>query len=325
MLNLGFMCKTQGRFAEAESYLTRSIASYELIISTHRDLANAHFQLGDVYGQEGREAEAVDQMQIAVAIWEKVEGPNGVDVQHGLLRLAIVQSELGNTGAAKSLGDRVSSITRADSSGKLDADTLNNEALVAEEQHDFLKAEVLFQNSCKADEQAGESRLLNLAQTLSNLGDLYRDNKQFDIRKAEAPLERGLAIREKVLGPTHIEVGRSLSGLSLLYFYERKSLAAAQSARRALPILEKNMGPDGLEVSTVLNRLGIAERDLGQFQQAESDLKRALAIREKGPIPNQSWIAISLENLASVYVASGDTAKAEPLFARANEIRSRTN
>lgn len=135
-------------------------------------------------------------------------------------------------------------------------------------------------------------------------------------------MRRALAIREKALGTEHADVAKTLSDLSLLYFYEQNAPAAKQFAQRALPMQEKIFGTESLEVSTTLNRLGIAERDLREFAQAETDLKHALAIREEGNVPKRTWIAISLENLASVYIAAGEEEKALPLIARARAIRS---
>jgi len=110
--------------------------------------------------------------------------------------------------------------------------------------------------------------------------------------------------------------------LSLLYIYEERPAEAVQDGRRALAIQEQTLGKENLDVSTTLNRIGISERDLGQYSQAQTDLKRALAIREKSLDRKHIWIAISLENLASVYIAQRDYARAAPLRARTRAIRA---
>src|SRR5262249_6676696 len=103
LLNLGFLCKNQRRFADAESYLNRSLAAYALVVGAHTDVANAHYQLGDVYSMEARNTEAADEYKKAIDMWEKLEGPNGFDVQHALPRLAMIQSEQGKTSEANDL------------------------------------------------------------------------------------------------------------------------------------------------------------------------------------------------------------------------------
>jgi hypothetical protein len=49
-----------------------------------------------------------------------------------------------------------------------------------------------------------------------------------------------------------------------------------------------------------------------------------LAIREKQLPPDHIWIATSLDNLASVYIAQRDFAKAMPLMQRAQGIRQKS-
>jgi tetratricopeptide (TPR) repeat protein len=144
------------------------------------------------------------------------------------------------------------------------------------------------------------------------------------MRKAEPLLKRALAIREKALGPKHPETAKTLSDLSLLYFFEKNPATAEGYAKRALPLEEKAFGTESLPVATTLNRMGISERDLGKFKEAEANLERALSIREEKSAP-ESWILISLENLASVYTAQGQEAKAMPLMARARAIRSHSS
>lgn len=326
LLNLGALCITQGRYQEAESFLTRSVAAYQrfLGVAVHQDFANAYLQLAEVYRLEGRNLEATEQYRNALNMYEKIEGPNGLHVQRTLTRFAIVQSSQGNDAEASKLADRSQAIAQSLTvvGGKLDGTTLNDLGLDAEKRHELTRAEDLLTQACTAYEQGGSPESRHLATALTNLGNLYRDHQEFDIGKAEGPLKRALTLREQALGSDHPDVGESLSDLSLLYFYEKKAPAAKQFAQRALPIEEKVFGPESLEVSTTLNRLGIAERDMGNLAQAETDLKRALAIREKTAVPSRTWIAISLENLASVYWVAGEREKAAPLIARAQAIRT---
>jgi len=68
MLNLGYLRGEQGRYAEAETMLTRAIARFEVLSkpSLRRDLANAHFQLADTYRRESRYADAAKQYQTSL-------------------------------------------------------------------------------------------------------------------------------------------------------------------------------------------------------------------------------------------------------------------
>lgn len=148
------------------------------------------------------------------------------------------------------------------------------------------------------------------------------DGPPHDYLQISASFSSPTVFRETLYGANNPITAETLSDLSLLYFYEEKPAEAVRYGRRALAIREQTLGKENLDVSTTLNRIGISERDLGQYSQAKTDLKRAPAIREKSLDRNHIWIAISLENLASVYIAQRDYARAAPLRARARAIRA---
>jgi tetratricopeptide (TPR) repeat protein len=324
LLNLGFLADKEGRYQEAASYLTRAVAGYEGLFgkTPEPDLANAHFHLADVYRHLSNYTNAAEHYQAALEIYERIEGPQGRDVMNSLSGLAVVQHGEGAANRAQRLIERY--LPSSKDLVHADGATLNNIANIALDRKHFAEAESLYQKACQAYEESGGPNDIGLATALANLGKLYRDVPAFDIRRAEAPLKRALAIREQVLGAEHPETAKSLSDLSLLYFYEKNPTAAEEFARRALPLEEKAFGVESLEVSTTLNRLGISERDLGKFKEAEANLKRALAIREQKHAP-ESWIVISLENLACAYTLQGQDAQAAPLMARAQALRSRSS
>jgi tetratricopeptide (TPR) repeat protein len=324
LLNLGFLADKEGRYQEAASYLTRAVAGYEALFgkTPEPDLANAHFHLADVYRHLSNYTNAAEHYQAALEIYEQIEGPQGRDVMNSLSGLAVVQHGEGAADRAQHLIERY--LPPSNDLAHADGATLNNIANIALDRKHFGEAESLYQRACQAYEESGGPDDVGLATALANLGKLYRDVPAFDIRRAEPPLKRALAIREKVLGAEHPETAKTLSDLSLLFFYEKNPAAAEEFARRALPLEEKAFGAESLEVSTTLNRLGISERDSGKFKDAEVNLKRALAIREERHAP-ESWIVISLENLACAYTLQGQDAQAAPLMARAQAIRSHSS
>ena len=327
LLNLGFLNDKRGDYAEAESFLKSAIVIYKGILGNapHPTLANAHFSLAEVYRHERREPDAAEQYQEAATMYEKVEGADSLDVAHALSGLSLAEEAQGNTAKARQLLKRAQSIEQHLSvPGSLpDGTDLNNLGLIADREGKYSEAESYYKQSIEANEKALGPTHPVLAVSLSNLGLLYRDQEQFDIKLAEPLLTRALSIREKRLGPEHPDTAKTISDLSLLYFYEKQFKTAEQYAERALPIQERAFGREGLEVAITLNRLGLAQRDLGKFPEAEAHLKRALAIREKDPAPDHhKWIALGLENLASVYSAQGQNEKAAPLIQRAREIHA---
>jgi tetratricopeptide (TPR) repeat protein len=254
-------------------------------------------------------AEAGAHYETSLQLYEQVEGSDGDHVRQVLESLAEVRDFQGDYTAARQLGTRLRRNATSQNVRLMDAsadgDTLNKLANEALEAENYSAAESYYQRTLVLYEQSVGPVQADVAQVLENLGQLYRDQEQFSIKRAEPLFLRALSIRESLYGANNPITAETLSDLSLLYFYEERPAEAVQYGRRALAIQEQTLGKENLDVSTTLNRIGISERDLGQYSQAQTDLKRALAIREKSLDRKHIWIAISLENLASVYIARG--------------------
>ena len=157
-----------------------------------------------------------------------------------------------------------------------------------------------------------------LADYLNEEGTAWLEAGQYT--KAQIPLERALDIREKTLGPTHLDVAESLGTLAVLYHRQGHYEQAMPFYQRALAIDEKTLGPEHPEVATDLNNLAELYRVQGQYAQAERLFQRALAIDEKALGPEHPSLATSLNNLAGLYADQGRYAQAEPLYQRTLDI-----
>ena len=89
--------------------------------------------------------------------------------------------------------------------------------------------------------QQNEAAALN-----EKVSELYRAGKFVEA----VPLaQRALAIREKALGPDHLDVATSLINLAELYRNQRRYADAEPLYKRALAIREKALGPDHPDVA----------------------------------------------------------------------------
>jgi tetratricopeptide (TPR) repeat protein len=141
---------------------------------------------------------------------------------------------------------------------------------------------------------------------------------------AKPLLERSLAIREKTLGPEHLDLANSLNNLAELYYNQGQYAKAEPLFERALAIREKALGPEHPDVAQSLNDFALVGYNQGQYAKAEPLLQRALVIREKALGPEHPDLAESFNNLALLYDNQGQYTKAEPLFERALAIREKT-
>src|SRR6266540_3034048 len=136
--------------------------------------------------------------------------------------------------------------------------------------------------------------------------------------------ERALEIREKRLGPDHLEVARSLNNLAHIYYLRGDYAKAEPLYQRALAIREKALGPDHPGLASSLSNLALLYSDRGDYTRADLLYRRSLAIREKALGPDHLDVAKSLNNLANIYHGIGDYAKAEPLYRRVLTISEKT-
>ena len=229
----------------------------------------------------GRYSEAIPLMQRSLAAREKALGPNHPEV----------------------------------------ADSLNNLALLYDDQGRYGDAEPLYKRSLAIREKALGPDHPDVAESLNNLAGLYKAQGRY--ADAEPLYKRSLAIRERTLGSDHPDVAESLNNLAVLYDAQRHYADAEHLYKRSLAIWEKALGPDHPNVAGSLHNLARLYKAQGRYADAEPLYERSLAIREKALGPDHPDVAASLNNLAALYDTKGRYADAELLCKRALAIREK--
>jgi len=157
--------------------------------------------------------------------------------------------------------------------------------------------------------------------TLSSLAQLFSDMGNYE---EAAPLfERSLALREKALGATHVDVATSLNNLAVLLRKQGRYDEALPLYERSLAILTKTLGPDHPNVASALNNLAGLLKNQGRVMEAVPHYKRSLAIFERslgGFHPN---VAVLLVNMAQLYLSQGIYKDAKLLYERALVIKAK--
>lgn len=149
---------------------------------------------------------------------------------------------------------------------------------------------------------------------------LHRDGKYLEARPL---LIRALEIRERVLGPEHLEVAETLGHLGNNYTLTGDYASAEPIRQRALKIKEKLYGPDHPEVAGMLQYLGNFYNEKGDYLKAEEMFHKALGIFEKTRRTESITVASVLANLGDIYYGRGDYENAENYYQRALAIREK--
>ncbi len=137
------------------------------------------------------------------------------------------------------------------------------------------------------------------------------------LREAQPLAEQALAIREKALGPEHLEVAKSLHNLANIHLFQGEYAAAEPLYRRAAAIRTKFLGAEHLEVTKSLNNLAALYIRQSRYVEAEPLFTRVLAVQEKILGPEHALVGMTLDNLAVVYSSQGHYTTAERLHRRA--------
>ncbi|MBX7223294.1 MAG: CHAT domain-containing protein [Blastocatellia bacterium] len=147
--------------------------------------------------------------------------------------------------------------------------------------------------------------------------------KQKKFEQAEPKAQQAVEKAERILGPDHQALAKSLATLGHVFYSQNQRPKAAPFYLRALAIYEKTLGPNHPTLPNVLDYLGQIYSFQGDYTKAEPFEQRSLTIREQKLGPEHPDTADSLNNLGALYTSKGDFARAEPLFLRALAIREK--
>ncbi len=172
--------------------------------------------------------------------------------------------------------------------------------------------------SVSANEASTDARLQEAQAAFDEATKLQKEGKHAE---AIPNGEHALALRQAVLGDTHLEVAACLNLLGVLYSLQAAHDRAEPLLQRALAIREAALGQHHPEVATSLQSLATLLRYQGLYGQAEPLLQRALAIREAALGQHHPEVAASVHALAILYMHQGLYQQAEPLLQRALVMR----
>jgi len=297
----------EGKYREASTALQRCLQLRPDDPVILNDLAVSLALAGDY-------AAAEPLSRRALAIDEKVLGPDHPEVATALGNLASLLQDKGDYAGAEPLFRRALAIDekKLGPDHPLVATGANNLGLLLKDEGNYEGAESLFRRALAIDEKALGPDHPGLAIDLSNLASILA--RKGDYAGAEGLFRRALEIDEKALGPDHPHLGVDLNNLALLLKHDGDYAEAERLLRRALKIKEKALGPDHPSVATGLNNLALLLEHEGNYAEAEPLLRRSLAIDEKALGPDNPGLAIDLDDLAGLLWHKGDYEGAELLL-----------
>jgi tetratricopeptide (TPR) repeat protein len=235
-----------------------------------------------------------------------------------------------------------------------DADSLNTQGSDLYAAGAYTKAEEVLREALRRSQQDAAPNGETVAGILFNLAAVAR--VQSRLEEAEALYKRSISLRESVSGPDSPQLGRSFSGLALVYMSGGRLKEAIAIARRAVEVstngdvhqmavasntlatllladndaaqaaaleehitaeLNRNGASATTEYVNGLTNLGTAHMRQGKYGQAELDFRQAEVAAIKMVGTNHPMTATIWNNLAKVRLSQGDSREAGKLFEKA--------
>jgi tetratricopeptide (TPR) repeat protein len=260
-------------------------------------------------------AQARSLEERALAIREKVLGPEHPDTAVSLTALGFLIERQGHLAEARPFYERALAINEKALDPAGTAVNIHNLARLLWYQGDYSGARSLQERAVASFEKALGPEHFNTFLSLCNLAGILQ--AQGDLAGARALHERTLTIGEKVLGPNHPHTAASLRGLAGCLQAQGDFAGARLLYERALAIYEKVLGPEHPDTADSLDSLATLLQEQGDFAGARKLHERALAIRQRVLGADHPFTAFGLNRLVSCVRAQGDIAGARVLNERA--------
>jgi len=267
-----------------QRYLPQTQVCADLIIQyqlAFPEAARLLDRTGHYLYKRGRYTEADPLLHHALAISEKVLGPEHPDTTTSLNDLASLYQAQGKYKQAEPLFQRALAIREQilGPQHPQTATSLNGLAMLYQAQGRYKQAALLCQRALAIREKMLGPQHPDTATSLNTLADLYARLGRHEEAKQLCLRSRG--ILERTFGAAHPEMARSYSILANIYIYEGRYQEAEQLCHQALAIREQFLGLEHPEVARSLESFATLLRMMGRKGEALKLKARARAIRFK--------------------------------------------
>lgn len=280
--HLGFLYRSQGKYAQAESLYQRALSIGEQSLGpNHLQVALPLNSLAVLYRDRGQYAEAKRLYQRALQINEQRLDPEHPEGALPLSNLADLYWLQGNYAEAEPLAQRALRIWEQafGHTHPFVAYALINLAVLYRDQGQHEQAEALFQRAWYIREQGLGEMHPEVAEPLNGLAELYRMQGRYT--EAERLFRHALHIVEGSLGHDHPLGAEPLTGLANLCRDQEREREAEVLYQQALALREQHLGQQHPETAQTLHDLALLRKSQGNLNEAISLAARTLTTRSQ--------------------------------------------
>jgi tetratricopeptide (TPR) repeat protein len=301
------------RYDMVESY-NAAVVQYERSAPPAGDLAIYLHEVADFYFLNANYVGAEPLFRRALAINEKVLGPEHLNTTLNLNRLANVLFRKGDNAGAEPIYHRALRVCEKTlgSDHLLTTTIKNNIATLMRSRGDLPGAEALYREALGIRQGLKGLVEPKTASILSSLAAVLWERGQYG--EAERLHRDALDVSIRTRGEEHPETAKIISNLALVQWSKGDIAGAEVLDRKVLAILKKNLGTEHPFVVESLNNLALVLTRKCEYSEAESLFRQALAISTKVLGTEDHMTLNIIHNLGEVLWYKEDYGGAEQFF-----------
>jgi tetratricopeptide (TPR) repeat protein len=279
--------------------------------------------LGQTYQDLGLYAESRKQLELALALHQRIKGTEDPKTLDTARRLGVTAYYQGKYAEAETLERETLEVDRR-ILGPEHLDTLKsmkNLGNIYSAEGKNVEAEALLVQTVQLDRRVLGPEDINTLKSATSLARVYKNLGKY--AEAEALHSQTLEIERRVLGPEHPLTLQCMHDLGSVYGYEGKYAQAEVLYSQILEIDRRALGPEHPDTLLAGGNLGNTFRLQGKNAQAEALYSQIVEIERRVSGAEHPDTLKSMNGLADTYNAEGKYADAEVLDSHTLEISRR--
>jgi tetratricopeptide (TPR) repeat protein len=154
-----------------------------------------------------------------------------------------------------------------------------------------------------------------LALTHNRIGGVYCTRGELNL--ALNSFHEALDLQVDVLGPSHLEVAKTLHNIGVAHRHNNELDEALDYYTKAHRIFEQNLGRDNLDTVRTLHNIGGVYRRRKEYEKALSCFREVIKVRRSLLGDGHPSVSITLVSMAAVLRRSGKAEEANKFYAAA--------
>lgn len=281
---IGNTYKSLSDLPSAALHLTYALETRRKLLGDDNiETAESMNDLGELRYLQGQFDQAEQLWQAALAVRRQTNGPDSADVAETLNNLGVLRGKLAKADTIEAPEKANVSASTENSGSSKDR---FEEALSDLDEALRIRRQILAAVQTDSGSTSRQVKVArdNVAQTLNNLGGVYRSQRTPDAYvQAERCYREALRIRQESFGPVHPQVAKVHNNLGKLLQDKGDLDTAEQCFQTALRILRSDAGygEDHQYIARLLSSIAQIKLAKGDIAAARAFCEEALAMREK--------------------------------------------